>query len=383
MERVDTIDNTLTITDSQDQQLTLVATLIVGSPSTPKGGISGYLIPVDDACHSFDTSTLTKLQQQSWIAVAKSGKCSSTEKARLAQQQGARAILIIGDNTANSNKSPETSIPAGTLSTKASKTLLDSFKGQAFIFANLKMSNIVVPVLTYNIIAETKMGNKSNVIMMGAHTDSVKAGPGIDDDGSGMTAALEIATHLDQTNVVNAIRFCWWTGEEEGILGSSAYMESLTQQQKQNIALYLNADMIGSPNYVNLVYDGNEEQAPPGFQPAPPGSKAIQEAFEQYFDENKQAHELIGLNVVEKQSDAKPFYDAMIPSGGVSTGFTDIKTHKEQEEYGGQVGVAHDPCYHKSCDTLKNINSAGFLLHTRAYAHLIEMYGQSTDTLHT
>lgn len=97
--------------------------------------------------------------------------------------------------------------------------------------------------------------------MMGTHSDSVGKGPGINDDGSGLAAALELATHIDQTKLVNSVRFCWWTAEEQGIVGSKAYMDSLSPNQKESIALYLNADMVASMNYVNYVYDGKGQNA--------------------------------------------------------------------------------------------------------------------------
>lgn len=71
---------------------------------------------------------------------------------------------------------------------------------------------------TTNVIAQTKGGNQNNVIVSGAHSDSVPAGPGINDNGSGSIAQLEIAKHLTQYSVNNAVRFAWWTAEEVSIL---------------------------------------------------------------------------------------------------------------------------------------------------------------------
>ncbi|CAO3595942.1 unnamed protein product [Absidia cylindrospora] len=243
------------------------------------------------------------------------------------------------------------------------------------------MISTSVPVTTYNIIAETKAGNKSNVVMIGAHTDSVIDGPGINDDGSGVAALLELSRHLDQTKVVNTVRFSWWTAEEEGLIGSTGYVDSLTTQQKRAISAYLNADMIASPNYVNMVYEGNESNPPPGFSAAPHGSKSIQLTFERYFDEKKQHHQVLGYDVVAADSDAGPFYKASIPSGGLSTGFSYLKTKQEEKEYGGKEGTPHDPCYHSACDTIKNTNPNGLLIHSRAYAHVLEMYSQSTASI--
>ncbi len=51
---------------------------------------------------------------------------------------------------------------------------------------------------TYNVVAETRRGNPNNVVMVGAHLDSVFEGPGINDNGSGSAAQLEMAVLLSQ-----------------------------------------------------------------------------------------------------------------------------------------------------------------------------------------
>ena len=49
---------------------------------------------------------------------------------------------------------------------------------------------------TRNVIAQTKTGSTDNVVMVGAHLDSVAEGPGINDNGSGVAAVLETALQL-------------------------------------------------------------------------------------------------------------------------------------------------------------------------------------------
>ena len=73
-----------------------------------------------------------------------------------------------------------------------------------------------------NVIAQTSTGDPSNVVMIGAHLDSVEDGPGIADDGSGVATLLEIATQLSaKPSVQNAVRFAFFGGEENGGEGSN------------------------------------------------------------------------------------------------------------------------------------------------------------------
>ena len=109
----------------------------------------------------------------------------------------------------------------------------------------------------YNVLAETESGNDANTVMAGAHLDSVQDGAGINDNGTGSAALLETAIQMSKTKPNNTVRFAWWGAEEEGLLGSEYYVANLTEEQAADISLYLNFDMIGSPNYFFGVYDGD------------------------------------------------------------------------------------------------------------------------------
>ena len=111
--------------------------------------------------------------------------------------------------------------------------------------------------LTYNVLASTRRSDPRNVVMVGAHLDSVDQGPGIDDDGSGSAAILEVALQMAQVKPKNKVRFAWWAAEEPGLIGSDFYVFGLRPGQLDDIALYLNFDMIGSPNYVRFINDGD------------------------------------------------------------------------------------------------------------------------------
>jgi Zn-dependent M28 family amino/carboxypeptidase len=163
-------------------------------------------------------------------------------------------------------------------------------------------------------------------------------------------ALLEVAIQFAKQKPTNTVRFAWWGAEESGLLGSEHYVDSLTSQEIEDIALYLNFDMIGSPNYMFGVYDGDNSSgtAPPGF--IPPGSAEIEDVFEGFY-----AGRGLAFNDTEfsGRSDYGPFIAVGIPAGGLFTGAEGVKTAAQAEVYGGVAGAAYDPCYHQFCDNLR------------------------------
>lgn len=117
------------------------------------------------------------------------------------------------------------------------------------VIVNLLVDAISDTRETWNILAETKQGDPDKVIMLGAHLDSVQAGPGINDDGSGTAALLEILTAVRRYDgFPHKIRFAWWAAEESGLVGSLYYTSHLTEEEADRIKYYFNYDMIGSPH---------------------------------------------------------------------------------------------------------------------------------------
>ena len=194
-----------------------------------------------------------------------------------------------------------------------------------------------------NILAELPGTRSDNVVMVGAHLDSVPAGPGMNDDASGAAATLELARQLAGARLPATVRFAWWDGEELGHQGSNHYVGALDEPARQRIAAYLNLDGIGSPNFVRQVYQVDDA--------SPPGSEVIERTLSSYFHAQRLPVELVELG---GRSDHAAFAAAGIPIGGLFTG-TDRKTHQEQATYGGTTGPA-DACNHQSCDNLGNIN---------------------------
>ena len=229
---------------------------------------------------------------------------------------------------------------------------------------------------TSNVIAETVGGRDDNVVIAGAHLDSVKAGPGIQDNGSGAAALLEIALKMQKVNPRNQVRFAWWGAEESGLIGSTHYVNSLSSAELEDVALYHDVHMIASPNFARFVLDGDGSDTPlPG---GPPGSGAIEALFTDFY---------LGQGLpstaspIDGRSDYVPFAAAGIPIGGIYSGAEGIKTPEQVALYGGTAGEQYDPCYHLACDTFDNVSLQALDENTSAVAFAILTYAMSTQSV--
>lgn len=208
----------------------------------------------------------------------------------------------------------------------------------------------------YNLIADWPGGDTGRVVMAGSHLDSVTAGPGINDNGSGSAAVLETALAVARSNYqpTKHLRFAWWGAEELGMVGSRYYVNSLSTANRSKISGYLNFDMIGSPNPGYFVYDDDP---------------AIEKTFKTYFTG-------IGVSTeIETEGDGRsdhaPFESAGIPVGGLFSGADYIKTSAQAAKWGGTAGKAFDACYHASCDTSSNINDTALNRNADALAYAV------------
>jgi Zn-dependent M28 family amino/carboxypeptidase len=242
---------------------------------------------------------------------------------------------------------------------------------------HLQTSTLRGTATTENVIAELPGKSTSNVVMAGAHLDSVNAGPGINDNGSGSAGLLEVAENLARVKPQNTLRFAWWAAEESSLVGSTYYVTNLPLAERNKIALYLNFDMIGSPNYVLFIYDGDNSDGV-GAPAGPPGSAQIEKTFEAYF--TSQGLPFKGTDFTGR-SDYGPFIAVGIPSGGLFTGAEGIKTAEEAAVWGGTAGVAYDPCYHQACDTYANNSDDALAANSDAVAYAALTYGMSTNLI--
>jgi hypothetical protein len=232
------------------------------------------------------------------------------------------------------------------------------------------------PLTTRNVLAETAGGDPDNVVMVGAHLDSVTAGPGINDNGSGSASILETAIQMQKVKPRNKVRFAWWSAEESSLVGSTRYVASLSAAEQEKIALYLNFDMVGSPNFARFVYDGNNSAG--GGSVGPAGSDVIERLFYGYFGSVGLPSEPTPFN---GRSDYGPFIAVGIPAGGLFSGAEVPKTAAQAIRYGGTAGLAFDPCYHAACDTFANNDDAGLDSMADAIAHSTITFAQSTELI--
>lgn len=172
----------------------------------------------------------------------------------------------------------------------------------------------------------------------------------------------------------NKIRLAWWGAEEQGLIGSTEYVAGLSKRATAKIALYLNFDMIGSPNFARLIYDGDGS----AFDiPGPEGSDKIEKTFTKHF---KREDSSLG-DRLRRSLRLPPVHRCRNPRGGLFTGAEEIKTPEEQELFGGAAGVAFDPCYHQACDTVDNVSRKALGQMAPAVADAVARYAISTDSL--
>ena len=247
----------------------------------------------------------------------------------------------------------------------------------AGLVLHLATETLITTTTTSNVLAELPGKNSDNVVMAGAHLDSVAAGPGINDNGSGAAALIEVAENLAKVRPQNTLRFAWWGAEEASLVGSTYYVANLSEAEGERIALYLNFDMIGSPNYVFFIYDGDDSDAT-GAGPGPAGSAQIEETFEAFFDSRGLPFKGTDFS---GRSDYGPFIAVGIPSGGLFTGAEGIKTAEEAALWGGTAGQAYDPCYHQACDTYANNNDFALAQNSDAVAYAVLSYAMSTSLI--
>ncbi|WP_447005131.1 M28 family metallopeptidase [Saccharothrix isguenensis] len=371
-------------------QITDAATAAVGgvthesiplefSPQTPVGGVTGPLRVVpQDATPGCEAEDFAGQDFTGSIALIRRGACTFDSKHRNAAAAGAIAVLI-----ANNAEGPLSGVtlgapgvvPTGGVS-RAAGDALAQLGGQS---ATVDMRYHTEERPSRNVIAQTRTGRTDNVVMAGAHLDSVDDGAGINDNGTGSAGLLETALKLGGSpKVNNAVRFAWWGAEELGLVGSEKYVQGLTFEQQLDIALYLNFDMIGSPNAAYFVYDGDDSDAV-GAGAGPYGSAQIEKAFVDYLTEVKGV-QTEGTDF-SGRSDYGEFILNGIPAGGLFTGAEGIKTEAQAAKWGGTAGTAYDPNYHGPGDNLGNVDRTALDRNSDALAWVTASYAISTESV--
>ena len=310
------------------------------------------------------------------IALVSRGNCTFAIKATNAYNAGASGVIIYNNVPGVLNGTLGNGFTVNIGVTSVTQAVGQQLAATPGLVMRLKTDTFRGLATTYNVLAESVLGNPDNVVMLGAHLDSVDEGPGINDNGSGVAAILETARQMALVEPRNKVRFAFWGAEESGLVGSTYYVNNLSAEERAKIALYLNFDMIGSPNHVFFIYDGDDSDAV-GAGPGPAGSAAIEKTFERFFTELK------GLPFkgtdFSGRSDYRPFIVSGIPAGGLFTGAEGVKTAAEAALWGGTAGTAYDPCYHQACDTYDNNNDFALDVNADAVAYGALQYAMDTS----
>lgn len=309
------------------------------------------------------------------IVVIRRGECNYSQKSANAGRAGAVSAVIVNSEDAIlhgtlGDPHPD-HVPTFGISLGDGKPVLETLEKGEALDAIAYMDAELKTVHTTNVIAQTKGGDQDNCVMLGAHSDGVSEGPGINDDGSGTISLLQVATELTAFEVNNCVRFAWWSGEEEGLLGSDYYVDQLTPEENLEIRVFMDYDMMASPNFAYQVYNATNAENPVG-------SEELRDLYVDWYTQQ-------GLNYTFIPFDGRSDYSAFIlngiPGGGIATGAEGVKTKEEEEVFGGVAGDWYDPCYHQLCDDLGNVNMTAWEVNTKLIAHSVATYAKSLDGL--
>ncbi|CAH00443.1 aminopeptidase Y [Kluyveromyces lactis] len=333
----------------------------------PVKGFLGKLIEIPNlGCDDIDYKSLVVPKNS--IALIERGQCPFGRKSNLAGKHGFKAALIYDNDPLSKDgikgtleKPDKHTVATIGVSYKEGKKLiaaLELHQGDYSLY--FEVDSFVKNIKTKNIIADTKHGDPENIVALGAHSDSVSNGPGINDDGSGAISLLTVAKQLTGYKINNKVRFAWWAAEEEGLLGSVFYADHLSPEENSKIRLFMDYDMMASPNYEYQVYDANNKDHPAG-------SKELKNLYIDYYQSKNLTYSLIPF---DGRSDYVGFINHGIPSGGIATGAEGINDEN---------GLPFDKCYHSLCDDVSNLAFDAFLVNTQLIAHSVATYAKSLE----
>jgi aminopeptidase YwaD len=211
------------------------------------GDVSGPLVPVGLATRE----DLPPGGLRGKIALAKRGLITFEEKVSRATGAGAIGVIIY-------NNAPGTfqgallrpgSIPAAAISQE------DGQRIEALLASGDLRARISVRTETYltqNVVADWR-GTGEDVVVLGAHYDTVAAVAGASDNTSGAAVLLALARELPQVPHPFRLRFIAFGSEELGLKGSQFYVDSLSAEERRRIVAMLNFDALGSGSSLGIL----------------------------------------------------------------------------------------------------------------------------------
>lgn len=351
--------------------------------TTAPGGVKALTLRprAADGCTAAD---YTGVRIKGAIAVVDDSGCSVADKHDAARTAGAVAVLVVSQSTpAKPTGAPpglftpgyyqRMTIPVGVIDPTADAALRRTDDP-----VTLVLDNKPVMTTSRSVIAQTSSGDPDNVVVVGAHLDSTGDGPGIDDNGTGVAAVLETALQLGpKPNAQNTVRFAFWGGGEMSADGSAAYLRTLKPDDLAAIALYLDLDVIGSPNAGYFTLDGDQSaQTGATVRPLPDGSAGIERMLAARLYERGVRPADMPLT---RGTDYASFVAAGVPVGGLTTGTSQLKSDVQARIWGGRAGVAFDPNYHRRGDTIDNVDRKALGIMAGAAADAVGSYAQSIE----
>ena len=325
---------------------------------SPAGAISGTLVPVDfDSEAPPDRVRGVGCQRgdfdgvpQGVILLAQGGGCAARDIVDNAVDAGAIGLVISYPGWRTDAvrrptlRNPDVPIPVIGATHRMGVALVEALAADPDQELVIWSPTEIVNRPTANVIANTPGGDPEHVVMLGAHLDSVIDGPGLNDNGSGAMAVLEVARRLIAAGPERKVRVALWTGEEIGLYGSLRYLRGTQQSAHDAIDVYMNFDMLGSVNGGRIIYDEDG---------AARGSDRVADAFRDYLS----SQELPWISEdLGGGSDHYGFQINGIPTGGLFSGASEPVGLEEADHFGIHAGEPHDPCYHFTCDQLDNVD---------------------------
>ncbi|GAA3308270.1 M28 family metallopeptidase [Nonomuraea dietziae] len=301
------------------------------------------------------------------VAVVDRGLCTFGTKAARASAAGAKALVVVNQGGAfDGNTGAPQKIPI---------VGVDATQGAAV--ANARLVTVATRteirrMTSHNVIAQTRTGATHDVVMVGAHLDSVEAGPGLNDNGSGSAAILEIAIRMAARYPDRAVRFAWWGAEELGLIGSSYYVNTLPAAERAKIDMYLNLDMAASPNHIFGIYDGDDSDRV-GEGPGPAGSARI--------ERGRPSRTSSSRGTCRTREPTSPGAPTTAPSSRRASPRADCSPARRASRRRtrptpsvGRQASPFDSCYHRECDNLRNVNAYALDVSADAVATVITTF---------
>lgn len=349
---------------------------------TPPGGMTGRVIrPARPAgCSAADYPPTTP---KAAIAVTDDTGCSVVDKQNAASAHGAAALIVISQP--DRSGPPSGLFPRGYYEQLTLPVAVADRDGDAALRRTTAPVKLILDAVTItrtgrNVVAQTKTGSVHDVVMVGAQLDSPPGSPGVNDNGSAVAALLETALQLGASPVVtNAVRFAFWGAAEQQRGGSSDYVFGLDRDQLNDIALYLDFAMLGSPNAGFFTYDGDQSASPSrdiAPEDVPAGSAGVERTLAGYLNLAGKRPADMPLSA---DTDYSPFLIAGVPIGGMTSGASQQKTNTQARLWGGRAGAAFDPNYRGPGDTVAAINADALAVMGSGVAFAVGSYAQSID----